>query len=378
MGFFVFILDFLCKFIYNTISNSKLVKDFHMREFRLAVVIGRFSPVHNGHLALFQKAVSVADEVLVLVGSSNKAPDIKDPFPFDLRKKLILQTFSMLDRSNVDKTQFVNVEPLADIPYNDEHWVEQVQKVVEKYKFAGHNTTITLVGFKKDDSSYYLDLFPQWKYSEATQTLDLNATQIREELFKEGTITKSLQSKLPKETHQSLRGFLVQKTFNDLLLEYDYIYDYKKSWEASPYPPTFHTADAVVVQQGHVLLITRKDLPGKGLLALPGGFINENEYILNAAIRELKEETKLKVPEPVLKGSIVSRKVFDKPSRSLRGRVITTAFLIHLTNYDNGLPKANGSSDAKKAEWIPLADLKPEQFFEDHYHIIQDMVGRLR
>ena len=64
------------------------------------------------------------------------------------------------------------------------------------------------------------------------------------------------------------------------------------------------TVDAVVVQSGHILLVKRGDMPGKGLWALPGGFLNQEETMLDGAIRELKEETKIKVPVPVLKGSI--------------------------------------------------------------------------
>ena len=79
----------------------------------------------------------------------------------------------------------------------------------------------------------------------------------------------------------------------------------------------------------------------------------------------------------MLRGSIVAEKVFDAPARSLRGRTITQAFLIHLTNIDQGLPKVKGSDDAAEAMFIPLAELKEEDFFEDHFHMIQTMVGLL-
>jgi bifunctional NMN adenylyltransferase/nudix hydrolase len=39
------------------------------------------------------------------------------------------------------------------------------------------------------------------------------------------------------------------------------------------------------------------------------------------------------------------------------------------------LPKVKGGDDASKAFWVPFADVKPEQMFEDHFHIIQAMVG---
>jgi bifunctional NMN adenylyltransferase/nudix hydrolase len=146
---------------------------------------------------------------------------------------------------------------------------------------------------------------------------------------------------------------------------------YKEAWKAAPFPPTFMTVDAVVVQSGHILLVKRGDMPGKGLWALPGGFLNQGETMLDGAIRELKEETKIKVPVPVLKGSIKDSKTFDAPHRSQRGRTITQAFYIDL-GFDERLPKVKGSDDAEKAFWVPLNEVvaQRDKFFEDHFHII--------
>ena len=134
------------------------------------------------------------------------------------------------------------------------------------------------------------------------------------------------------------------------------------------------TADSVVVQSGHILLVTRKFMPGEGLLALPGGFIKEYELIVDAVIRELKEETKLKVPIPVLKGSIKEIRVFDAPYRSQRGRTITHAAYIHLQDATE-LPKVTARDDAKYAAWYELGTLQRNNMFEDHYDIIDEMVN---
>jgi bifunctional NMN adenylyltransferase/nudix hydrolase len=89
---------------------------------------------------------------------------------------------------------------------------------------------------------------------------------------------------------------------------------------------------------------------------------------------ELREETRLKVPAPVLRGSIRERRVFDAPHRSERGRTITHAYLIELAPAPE-LPKVKGGDDARHAFWLPLAQLEPERLFEDHYFIIQAMLG---
>jgi bifunctional NMN adenylyltransferase/nudix hydrolase len=121
-------------------------------------------------------------------------------------------------------------------------------------------------------------------------------------------------------------------------------------------------------------MVERKARPGKGLLALPGGFVDGSEKLMDACLRELREETRLKIPAAVLKGSIKNDQVFDDPHRSARGRTITHAFYIELAP-NKQLPKVKGGDDAKHAMWVPLADLDPTTIFEDHYFIIKELTG---
>jgi bifunctional NMN adenylyltransferase/nudix hydrolase len=155
-----------------------------------------------------------------------------------------------------------------------------------------------------------------------------------------------------------------------------YIRTYRQIWSVAPYPPTFVTTDAVVVQSGHVLVVKRRVRPGQGLIALPGGYLHQDEKVVDGMMRELREETGLKVPKPVLEGSIAGSHVFDAPGRSARGRVITHAFLIQLKA--GPLPAVRGADDAEKAFWMPLADIyaHEDNFFEDHVQIIQHFISR--
>ena len=141
------------------------------------------------------------------------------------------------------------------------------------------------------------------------------------------------------------------------------------------YPPIFSTADAIVICSGHVLMIKRRAEPGRGLWALPGGYVNAqtDKTVEAAMLRELREETMIKVPAPVLKGSIVRSKVFDAIDRSPRGRIITHAFHIELP--DGELPKVKGNDDALRAKWIPIAEVRSEEVFEDHFEILSWAIG---
>ena len=200
----------------------------------------------------------------------------------------------------------------------------------------------------------------------------VHATDIRK-LFFESNI-RYLASVVSTSVYYFLEEFKNTPEYTLLKEEYDFIKKYREAWAAAPYAPTFLTCDAVVVQSGNILLIKRKAVPGKGLWALPGGFVNPKERIQDAMIRELREETKIKVPAPVLKGSIKSSEVFDDPERSLRGRTITQAFYIELPPGE--LPVVKGADDADKAEWVPLAHIKEEKMFEDHMNIIQTFIGK--
>ncbi len=338
------------------------------KQYKTAVVIGRFQPFHNQHAALIEEALRIADDVVVLVGGSFKPRTPKDPFTFDERMKLIYSWFDTTGTSRVR----INVSPIRDYIYSDATWAENVQRTVRATN--SEDKGIVIVGCNKDESSFYLKMFPQWALHEMPYDEKVDATEIREVVFNERSL-HFLDGVLHPQNIEFIREFQKTDEFKTLQVEKKMIEKYKKAWEAAPYPPTFVTADAVVIQNGHILLVRRKAAPGAGLLALPGGFLDQKETIEQAVVRELREETKIKVPAPVLMGSIKEMKVFDAPNRSARGRTITHAALITLTG--DKMPKVKGSDDAAHAGWYPLGSLKSQDFFEDHYDIINYFKSRV-
>jgi len=81
------------------------------------------------------------------------------------------------------------------------------------------------------------------------------------------------------------------------------------------------------------------------------------------------------VDEATLRAALRAVKVFDHPDRSQRGRTITHAY--HFDFPAGELPPVRGEDDAAKAEWVPVADAlaSEEQFFEDHFHILEHFLG---
>ena len=139
------------------------------------------------------------------------------------------------------------------------------------------------------------------------------------------------------------------------------------------YPIPINTADAVVIQSGHILLVQRREEPGRGLWALPGGHIDRGETASEAAIRELYEETGLDMPKGAMRGRIRERRVFDHPDRSERGWVRTEAFVFELQDRAK-LEKLRSGSDAIAAQWVPIIEVMPDTLFEDHFDIIHALV----
>jgi len=341
------------------------------------VFIGRFQPFHNGHKAVIETALKQAKEVVVVVGSCFAARNIRNPFTFEERKAMIEacftepQHFAYEGAQGRVKIPRVKVVPVSDYPYDDNKWMNAIQNVVDET--VPHAQDVGLIGHSKDSTSYYLEIFPRWKnHVEVEDVRGINATDIRKVFF-ETPNTPFMPDMMPSEVVSILGDILTNKPFFTLRTEYEMVKKYKDAWKSAPFPPTFMTVDAVVVQSGHLLLVKRGDMPGKGLWALPGGFLNQNETMLDGAIRELKEETKIKVPVPVLKGSVKESKTFDAPNRSSRGRTITQAFFIDLGVGE--LPKVKGSDDAEKAFWVPFNKVKQEKMFEDHFFIIDNFLN---
>lgn len=335
------------------------------KKYDAIVFIGRFQPLHNAHVEIIRKAAELANKVIIVVGSANQPRTFKNPFSYAEREYLIQDTYefgtNLIVASNYDTI------------YNDDSWAVRVQNIVAKH--TTEDSKIAIIGHKKDETSFYLDMFPQWELVEVDLIEELSASQIRQLYFREDYNPNFIRSVVPQNVLTYLNKFAKTEEYKQILREIEFVDKYKSQYASFPYPPTFVTVDAVVIQSGHILMIRRRAEPGRGLLALPGGFLDalSDKSLEDAMLRELREETGLKIPAPVIRGNIVETKVFDAIERSTRGRTITHAFLIKLPNGE--LPRIKAGSDASTAKWIPISQINRNECFEDHYEIINYFTG---
>jgi bifunctional NMN adenylyltransferase/nudix hydrolase len=352
-----------------------------MEKYTGTVFIGRIQPPHNSHIELLRHALKISNKLLIIIGSSEAARNVKNPFTFEERKEMILNAFPK------DRKRII-VEPQRDYYYNETQWNLEVTEKVRKH--FNLTDSLGLVGMYKDHSSYYLRNFPFLEFIPFHHKFSpKDATEVRESLF-ENPLIKSESwedKKIPKTPWYTLvpestkkfieEEFIGTELFTKLQDEYNYVKNYKKQWAKSPYPPTFITTDFILKCGSNVLLVKRKIGAGKGLIAMPGGFVRQHEAIQQASIRELREETCLEIDPEELETLIRQVKVFDHPQRSLRGRTVTHAFFAELP-IGKGLPAVKGSDDAAEAFWMPVYDIyqRPTEFYEDHFHIIHYFLSK--
>ncbi len=303
--------------------------------------------------------------VVIAIGSVNSASDTRNPLDFALRKQMITAVF----RSEIKAGRIVII-PLNDHTYHDGAWHQELIKKVELVA-AGkslHKPEIGLVGYKKDETSDYLDWFPEWTSLLMEEHYGiLNASDIREPLFKDGTI---LTQYLDRQVAQIIKKWKRTKAYRRLVIEAAEIEHVHKTYGSGP----FLTSDAVIEHRGHILAIIRGGRFGNGLIAFPGG-INDGEEPVDCMIRELDEEVGLfklnagLTPE-LLKSFIVHKEVFDSPRRDGRGHYIAHAF--HIVIPDSmERPAVKGDDDARKAHFIPISAFKAKKAFADHWHVLQ-------
>lgn len=326
-----------------------------MQNNTLGVFIGRFQPLHAGHRELIRVAARQSRTLLLLVGSANSPRTVKNPFTFKERESVLCEFLAYENISNV------LIVPVNDYKYSDTQWLTDINSIVNIYN-PTKSLAITIFGFDKEGNDY-LKWFPQYKYFNIASPYALSATDVRKSWFENA-----------------------KHRFNDsVVADGDYFKKEAEQFKDYPYKESlnFNCADPIIECCGHVLLIQRGRAPGIGNWGFPGGFKNANETFIDAALRELVEEVGIKVPEKVLRGSIIATKLFDSPTRAAGGipRNSLAVYISINANNDGSLPKLTGPAEKGEVldyKWVPISSALNDIFMhDDHADMLSVMCGVL-
>lgn len=313
---------------------------------KIGYVIMRAQPFHSGHRHLVKRALSECKKVVIIIGSSNISRTMKNPWTFAERVAMISREMGIMNDRLI-------IVPQPDHPYDDQKWLSEIQDIVLD-TMDGNEDPATFYAHAKPGNDY-LDWFGEYRMVNVPAEISVSATKIRELMLAE------FPKYLPEEVLEDYQYYALERT----------------KMSSYPYADTlqFNCADAVLTCRGHVLLIRRKYAPGRGKLALPGGFKNANETFVDAAIRELVEETGIDIPENVLRENIFQTRLFDSPDRGQGIPRISLAVHIDVTDlYPDTPPKVCAMDDAEETFWVRISSVQNMNLFDDHAAIIETLL----
>ncbi len=280
--------------------------------------IGRFQPLHLGHVSVIEKALAEVDSLIIGIGSAEKHYTADNPFTYEERK-------SMIERSISGHYKIV---PIPDI--NDySKWVDHVVQIAGEFDAVYSGNAI--VG----------ELFQKKSYTvkPIVETLYISSTAIRDMMARRSEGWKKYMPDAVVSSIECIDGIeRVRKLYKHYI---------------NPVP----AVDLVIKYNGGIVLIER----GDGKIALPGGFMEFGESAESAAVREAKEETNLDVKLEKLLG------VYSAPDRDPRTHVISITYVA--TSIGGQL---KGGDDAKQVLVVPLEEALQTELAFDHNKILED------
>jgi bifunctional NMN adenylyltransferase/nudix hydrolase len=348
------------------------------KQYDVVVYRGRFQGFHNAHLQTILMGLKLAKKVIIVIGSANE-PRTYYRNPFFENERIEMIRGALEEHFRHEDVSFVSVEDHPD----DEHWAFMVRKAVHdhiRHVLDIKDPYVAQIGYKKDENCVRdVSLFPTWEYVNTPQFEPLDATQVRDIFFSKRPLG-FLRGVCPESVIQYLKGFRTTEDFANMMAEKEYCDKYKKQFEHLEYAPTFVTGDNIAFQDDTVLLVKRKNFPGKGLWAWPAGFFNAadrvsksgeivkaDKSVFDCAVRELSEETNAGVTKEQLQEALVGEQIFDAEGRDPRGRIVTHAFVYNFD--DQEVFAVEAADDAEEVRRFHISEVNRRMMYADHYNM---------
>ncbi len=328
-----------------------------------------------GHYHVIQEAMHRVERLLIIVGSAN-SPLRHDSIAFTVEDRIAMIDAMLTD----EQRQRCIIVPLQDFNITP-WWQAAVRNAVKQ--FQPDDSKVSLIGHSKDASSYYLKAFPEWDNIEVSNFNGLSSTTIRNYMFDNHAVPPPVLG-VHHTTEQFIADNIMGRPYIARMIaeRKSCLRDIEQYGRDTPdgervYGP-FLAADSIVIQSGHVLLIKRGGHPFQDHWAFPGGFVDHDEDVTEASIRELNEETNLKVPVRVLRSRNIGQIVASKPFRDPRGRIVSFVNIFHLIPEESfKLPLVKRGDDAKEAHWVKIEDIKAEDMAFDHFQLLTQALALL-
>lgn len=354
--------------------------------------------MHLGHEDMLKRAFELGEEVHIFIGSANSPRNLQNPFIYAERRQMLdlVITRIMHDVYNypdIDNGPFVRIWPLNDILDDNDAWLKQITDIV------GHGNYVSVPPFDgriKHEIAYvggakkewYVPLFEKVGYEhrqippyktkgyeggkfggDTREEVALNSTQLRETYFTGyyDEANKILKERIPAEIYDYLMDY---RRSSSQFVGYINSWYWKKKEDNQKYGlGPFLTCDNIIQVGDEILLIRRKNHPGKGLWAVPGGYLDAGETFAQGAARELEEETNLRLPLEMFE----DMEMFDAVGRSTHARIITASFHVRLPVK----PETKAGDDAAERRWFTRAEIEKMHnlMHDDHWYMLKKRVG---
>lgn len=276
----------------------------------IGILIGRFQPLHSGHLEFMTKAAKACDVLRILVGSSNVRPNLKNPFTYNERKAFIYKHIKPVISN-------FTIDPLPDQMYNYDGWLESVVELTSDTPGV-HVYKIFIVEKEKETREYaelLVTKFAQHNMQAEVVEIDMDkdrsATEVRAAL-QSRTIDPIRQQRLA--IGDDYWTELAEHFWGNGRV-YQFIDHFNK-----PHKIEVCADNIIELADGSIISIIRKD---NGAYALPGGHLDVGETFYQAAVREAFEETGLDLPSL---GTVTQSLLVDNLSRAPGRHIITKVF----------------------------------------------------